>query len=85
MALVAFAASDLALSGPGRGTRVLAFAALAVLAAKIGAEMATGASMLPWSLPAGVFLAAKTHLAGAVAGALLALGGHLLPRSQPSV
>ena len=74
VALVALAAMDLALTAPARGPRLLAAGALAVLGAKIAVEVATGASVVPWSLPAGVVVAGKAHVAGAVVGVLLALG-----------
>jgi rhomboid family GlyGly-CTERM serine protease len=67
--LVAAAAFDLHRTAPSKAGRLAGAAALGLLLAKIAAELATGASVLPGTLPVEIDLVPETHLAGAAAGA----------------
>jgi membrane associated rhomboid family serine protease len=68
---VATALVALALTGLPRR---LAVGGLCLLGAKIVLELATGQSLFPGTLPAGVALTPAAHLAGALAGLAVGLG-----------
>jgi hypothetical protein len=73
-ALLVLVAADLAAGTRDTGRRLLALAALALLAGKLLVEAATGRALAAGDLPPGVALTPLVHLLGAVAGALVALG-----------
>lgn len=68
--LTAVAALELARAAPSRWIRRAGAALFVLLLVKVAAEMTTGASFLPGTLPEGIALVPETHLAGAAAGIL---------------
>jgi len=73
MAIVAAAGTDLLRHGRRGAPRVLAAGVLALLALKVGLELATGAAIGPRVLPPGVELVPLVHAVGGLAGVAAAL------------
>jgi len=78
--LTVAAALELARAGPSRWLRRAGAALFALLLVKAAAEMITGASFLPGTLPEGIALVPETHLAGAAGGILAVMVPRVLAR-----